>query len=163
MSRINLILLVVLLTGLSACCKKKLYCNPDKLQIMIAGYNRLDVRNIMVKKYKIGDFKKALDSTTFVYTGSAPVVFNKKDTLDFKDYTTTSTTINGVYQGYDWDIYMAGANRENYRVTFIVDSEHRSEMVKCGDDDTKCLNAVGHFVVNGEWRNGNTLWIEKKK
>ncbi|WP_276132219.1 hypothetical protein [Polluticoccus soli] len=157
-------ILFVSLIVTTGCCKKKLYCNPDGLTIIITGYPRLDVRNIIVKKYATGNHRKALDSTTFIYSGTEPIVLNKKDTLVFKDYSTTSTTISGVYQGNDWDIYLPGTpGRENYRVTSIVDAEHRFEMIRCSDHDTKCLNPIGHFVVNDNWKQGDTLWIEKKK
>jgi hypothetical protein len=160
----RLILIAILTLAAAGCCKKKLYCGPDSLKIIISGYPRLDIRNIIIKKYKIGDHKKALDSATFVYSGSAPMVLNKKDTLNFADYKSTSATITGIYPGNDWSVYLPGTPaRENYRVTSIFDAEHRFEMIRCGDHDTKCLNPIGHFVVNDTWKQGETLWIEKKK
>lgn len=131
------------------------------MQIVVSGYNRLDSRTIIIKKYASGNFTKALDSATFVYTGKEATVFGKKDTLYFKDYSTTSATLKNVYIGYDWDISLPSV-RENYRITGIRDIEHRYEMARCGDDDASCINDIGQYVCNGTWAKGNQLLIEKK-
>lgn len=164
MPKLSFAILFAGLLGAAGCCKKKLYCSPDGLTIIITGYPRLDVKTLILKKYAVGNYKKAVDSATFIYSGTEPLTPNKKDTLIFSDYKANATSLTGVYQGFDWDIYLPGTPpRENYRITSIVDAEHRFEMIRCGDHDTKCLNPIGHFIVNGTWTNGDTLWIERKK
>lgn len=158
------ILGLVLLTGIavSSCCMKKNYCHPQKMDITISGYNRLDVHTIMIKKYKTGTFNKAIDSAFFTYAGNAPVVFNKKDTLPFSSYATTSSTINGIYAGNDWDIYLPSA-REHYHITGITEEDHTFEKIKCTDHSSTCTNPINYFTVNNAWQKGGSLWIEKKK
>ena len=146
---------------ISACCKKKVYCTAENLKIAIAGHVRFDVRTITVKKYKIGEFNKALDSTIFTYTGTKPVIIGKRDTLYFTEYTSTSATLLGITQGFDWNVYIPSL-RENYRISKLTDQGHLSEKVKCGDNDATCTNPLAHFVVNEVWTDGNQLWISKK-
>lgn len=148
--------------AVSSCCMKKNYCHPKKLSVTIAGYSRLDVRTIMLKKYKTGVDNKAIDSAIFTYSGSEPAMANKKDTLDFADYATTSSTLDGIYTGNDWAIYMPSV-RENYLITNILDSEHFSEKIRCTDNKSTCFNSIAHFTVNGLWTDSDILWIKKIK
>jgi hypothetical protein len=145
---------------ISACCKKKVYCTAENLKIAIAGHVRFDVRTLMVKKYKIGEFKKALDSTIFTYTGNKPILVGKKDTLYLTEYTANSATLRGITPGFDWDVYIPSL-RENYRITKLTDQGHFSEKVKCGDNDASCINPLAHFTVNEVWTDGDQLWIRK--
>jgi hypothetical protein len=162
MSRIFRLFFFVGGMAFSSCCMKKNYCHSTKLSIIISGYNRLDVHTIIIKKYKAGITNKAIDSAIFTYAGNDPVVVNKKDTLQFTSYSTNSSTINGIYAGNDWAVYLPSA-RENYLITGIGEEDHTFEKIKCTDHSSTCFNPINYFTVNGAWKKDGVLWIEKKK
>lgn len=153
--------LLAITVSLGACCKKKLYCQTGDMKIAIVGYTRSESRNMIVKRYKSWEHDKALDSGTFIYSGNVPLVVNKPDTLWFSDYKAYNNyNIKSITGGNDWAIELPSV-RERYLITAMYDDNHRSEMVKCGDNSTTCTAAITQFVVNESWTEGNVLWIRK--
>jgi hypothetical protein len=157
----SLLFLFAVSLALSACCKKRLYCDSGTLKIAFAGFPRNDVRLIMLKRYKTGDFSKPLDSTTLSYSGNAPVLLNKKDTLWLSDYTSSSPMGNNITWGNDWKIRFIGTTPREYRITSIGDEGRRYQLVKCDDRTTRCTNELSHFSINDDWITGNTIYIHR--
>ena len=156
----GLIIIPILLLA-AGCCKKKIYCPSGEMDIVISGYSRAESRSISIKRYKTGEHEKALDSGTLVYNKTLPALKpNQKDTLSIHDYFSSSYAFTGIRPGNDWLIYLP-AVRESYWITTINDDEHRSELVKCSDNDTRCTAEVAHFSANNQWFDGKAFWIVK--
>lgn len=131
------------------------------MNIVITGYSRSESRSVSIKRYKIGEHEKALDSGTLVYNKTLPTLkAGQKDTLWLNDYFSSSYAFTGIKPGNDWLVYLP-AVRESYLITSVYDNEHRSEMVKCGDNSSTCVAEVSQFTVNNLWFNDNTLWLVK--
>jgi hypothetical protein len=155
------IIILPLLLVAAGCCKKKLYCDNNKMNIVISGYSRSESRSLSIKRYKTGEYTKALDSGTLVYNKTLPALkAGEKDTLFLTDYISSAYAFTGIKPGNDWLIYLP-ALRESYLITTILDNEHRSELISCGDNSTRCLADVAHFSVNNQWMDGSTLWLIK--
>ena len=131
--------------------------------IIISGYSRSESRSVSIKRYKTGEYTKALDSGTLIYNKTLPTLKpNEKDTLFLEDYISSSYAFTGIKPGNDWLIYLP-AVRESYLITSLYDDEHRSELVKCGDNSTRCTAEVAHFTVNNQWMDGKVLWLIRSK
>lgn len=156
------IFLLLIISGFSACCKKRVYCDSGTLKIAFSGFPRNEIKNIYIKRYKIEDSLrgKALDSATFIYTGNTPSIPNQRDTLYLSDYTSNNGMSSNITWGNDWEIRISALERV-YRFTQITDEGHRYDMAKCSDNDTRCTNELNYFLVNGQGINGNTLFIRK--
>lgn len=158
--RIVLLLFIVALT-ITGCCKKRLYCDSGTLKIAFAGFARSDVRLVMLKRYKIGDHSKALDSATLSYAGNAPSMLNKLDTLWLSDYTSNSSMGNNITWGNDWQIRMIGTQPRVYNITTIGEEGHRYDLIKCDDNTARCTNELSYFAINDYWVTGNTTYIQR--
>lgn len=155
------IIIIPVLLAATGCCKKKLYCDNGKMNIVISGYSRSESRTVSIKRYKTGDYTKALDSGTLVYNKTLPTLkAGEKDTLLLGDYLSSTYAFTGIKPGNDWLIYLP-AVRESYIITTLFTDEHRSELVKCGDNSTRCTAEISHYSVNNQWCDGNVLWIVK--
>lgn len=156
-----LLISTVILTGVTACCKRKLYCSPGSLNLAFVGFQRSDIRSFVLRRYDVKDTVryKALDSAQFLYSGNAPVNPGKKDTIWISDYTSNGS-IGAIYYGNDWTITLS-STRGQFSVTTIYDEEHRSDIVGCNDNQASCVNNIAHFTLNGGWNSGNTGYIVK--
>lgn len=153
------ILSVFALLAFGSCCKKRTYCQYDKLNIVFTGFNRSESRTVWLKRYEKGKVVgKALDSAQFIYSGIKPVVTGKPDTLWLSDYSTIGV-LSGVYPGNDWVLVLTGANR-TYTIDLIGDEGHNYEIVKCGNEDG-CINKVSHYALSGAYSNSNTAYIKR--
>lgn len=154
------VLVVALLAGVSACCKKRTYCNGEKLNIIFTGFDHEAVRTVVLKRYLIGDEArtKALDSSVLINT--ALVVPGKPDTSRLKDYKTNTGKLDGVYFGNDWIMTIPGIDR-TYHIHGILEGDNRFTKVKCSDNETKCANTIKTFVVGGLWVESNTMYVQK--
>lgn len=151
--------LFVLLTGLSACCKRKFYCKPEALKVAFVGFSRTEIRNITLKRYSENDtgYRKAIDSSQLVYSGNAPVVANKKDTLWLSDYTSNGD-LDAIYDGNNWRLLITNL-KYDYYITDIADEEHRYDIGGCGDKEKTCTNLIRSISLNGNTSWGTTLYL----
>jgi hypothetical protein len=153
------LLLIFGVLFLSACCKKRLYCDSGKLDIYFSGFQRAEINSIIIKRYKIGETDSAaLDSGLFVYTGNTPQMPNKRDTLSLSDYTSNNGMSTRLIWGNDWKIQVPALQR-TYTFKELTDVGNRVQLVKCEDDDTKCINEIGSYTVGGLPIGGKTLYI----
>ena len=155
-------LLVLMMATVGGCCKRKQYCDFQELNILIIGFDRGASRSIIVKRYAQWDNArtKALDSTQYIYNGTAPVVPGRPDTLRFSDYTPTSGPQNRIKAGNDWVLTLPAVNYR-YHISDIRDDGHHSEIVRCNDDETKCTKGISSFNVNGNQWGGSNFYISK--
>lgn len=154
-----------LLAGISACCKKRAYCSHEALNIAFTGFDRSQVRTLVLKRYSIGDKerRKAIDSAQYVNNSTITTQPGKPDTSRFSSYTiTTGAPLNGVVYGFDYTIYFASMNK-TYSITDIKEGDNRYQIVPCKDNDTKCANSINNYAIDGFWVAGtNTLYIKKQ-
>lgn len=148
-------MLLVSTVVISSCCKKRRYCDAGQIDFAIVGYERIQSRHIVLKKYAIGGIKP-LDSGRYVYNGNRPDTFDI-DTLYFADYTTVDNRLK-VTAGNDWEIHIPGAGRV-FKISEIIESDNRYEMVRCGDDETKCNKQVTGYLMNGQWLTTSFIFI----
>lgn len=159
MYRLSAILLS--LTFLSSCCEKKIYCSSELFDFAFTGFDRSEVRSFTLRRYPKGNqWGRVLDSAQYIYYGQAPVT-TRPDTLPFADYRTIGS-LSGITADNDWAIYLP-ATRKTYYITTIFTDDKKSQLVRCGDDQTSCTSAITNFSINGEWQNGGFIYIEKGK
>lgn len=159
MYRLIAIIITVLL--LPSCCEKKIYCSSQLLDFAFTGFDRSEVRSFTLRRYKKGDqWGPVLDSAQFIYYGQAPVT-GRPDTLPFADYRTVGN-LKGIAADNDWAIYLP-ATRKTYYITTIFTDEKKSQLVRCGDDNTNCTSAITNFSINSDWQNGGFIYIQKGK
>ncbi len=150
----------------SSCCKKRRICDGETLRIAFTGYDRSEVRNVLLKRYLRGDKirTKALDSIQLVNNKPISTVTNKPDTSWLSDYTATAVGngTNAVRYGYDWVLIITSTNT-GYKIADIYEGDNRYTTVPCRDGDTKCTNSIKSYSINDFWVESNTLYIPKKK
>lgn len=129
------------------------------MKIAFVGFNRTESRLLMLKRYKLWEYDKTLDSAQLTYTGDQPYNPNKPDTLWLSEYKSDGL-IRDVYHGNDWQITILGASR-SYLITEIHQSDHLSELISCTDNKTSCENPMIDFKINGSVTEGNTVYIIK--
>lgn len=158
---IVLLLLIGIATGMSSCCKKKVYCKDAVLDFSFTGFLRQEVRSFTLRRYaKDSNFEKVLDSAQFIYAAAAPVT-SRPDTLPLSDYMTVNS-INGISRENDWVIYLPATKKEFY-ISDIGDNGNRSILVRCGDKEKSCVADIIHLSINGRWKEGGFLYIEEGK
>jgi hypothetical protein len=157
----RLILSLMAAMLVAGCCKKKLYCQSGSLTVAFVGFTRTESRSVSIKRYERGTTDKAIDSGTFIYNGSQPVVAGKKDTLWLSEYQSSSYVFTGIKPANDWQIYLPFL-RLNYHLKDMYDNGNRSTLVKCGDEETTCTAPMAHLVVNDYWMETDTLYIIKQ-
>ncbi len=157
----SILLLFAVTFSLGSCCKKRVVCDKETLNIVFTGFDRSAIRNIMLKRYTKGDSvrKKAIDSATYI--NNTPVqVSNKPDTLAFSTYTMTTGTAFSVQYGYDYQLTITSMNK-NFLITDIYEKDDRYQKVPCKDHDTKCVNGIKSYAIDYKWTESNTLYIRK--
>jgi hypothetical protein len=159
MSKGFIFLILLSITGLSSCCKKRVYCKAGELKIAFVGYPRSDIRAVSIRRYKTDVFNKALDSAQLNLNVNLPVVPNKKDTIWLSDYSTTGA-VKAVTLGNDWNLTLT-ATGENFRISSIGDQGNLYQIEKCSGKETDCTNGVSHFFSNGVWHESDTYYIQK--
>lgn len=143
----------------TACCKKRVYCTSGNIDVAFCGFQRSEVRTIVLKRYKIGDYSKALDSAQFIYNGNKPIPTKGKDTLWLSDYTTVGLLKN-ITADNNWDIYDPYTSK-GYLINTITQDGHIFQLEKCSGKETQCFNNVTGFSMNGVWYTTNKLYIQK--
>ncbi len=155
----RLLVFSFLLFTLPSCCEKKVYCRSGQFDFAFTGFDRSEVRSFTLRRYKQGDqWGPVLDSAQFIYYGQAPVA-GWPDTLPFADYRSVGD-LDGITAGNDWAIYLP-ATRKTYFITTIFTEDKRSQLVRCGDDETSCVSAITNFSINDNWQNGGFIYIQK--
>ncbi|MCB0697073.1 MAG: hypothetical protein KDC07_06895 [Chitinophagaceae bacterium] len=151
-------LLLSVLT-ISSCCHKKVYCTSETLDFAFTGFDRNEVRNFTLRRFaKDNPWGEVLDSAQFIYYGSAAVTL-KPDTLQFSDYRTIGN-LDGITSDNDWAIYLPATGKIFYFTT-IFDDNNKSQLVRCGDDNTTCSKAITYFSINNDWQRGDFLYLQK--
>lgn len=146
---------------MSSCCEKKIYCSSELLDFAFTGFDRSEVRSFTLRRYKKGDqWGAVLDSVQYIYYGQAPVT-SRPDTIPFADYRTVGN-IKGIAADNDWGIYLP-ATRKVYYITTIFTEDKKSQLVRCGDDNSSCSSAITNFSINSEWQSGGHIYIQKGK
>jgi hypothetical protein len=154
---IGYIVLTALLLGGSSCCQKRGYCEPGKLNVAFVGFSRTESRYVMLKRYKIGESKKALDSAQFIYNGTKAYNPAQTDTLMFSEYST-SGVLEGIKTDNDWELTLTSTGHK-YKFTSVNNGGPRYEVIKCNGKEAGCVNEIANYTVNDQWREGNTLYI----
>ncbi len=158
---INALLIVAAVLVLPSCCKKRTFCSNEQLKIAFTGFDRSSIRTVILKRYTPGDKEKikALDSAQLV--NNTPVtVGSKPDTSWLGNYTITSGSLQGISYGNDWVVFLPAINR-TIRFTDIYEGDNRYTKVKCGDNDTKCVNNIKSYAIEGFWVESNIAYIKK--
>lgn len=130
------------------------------MKIAFVGFNRTESRLLMLKRYKLWEYDKVLDSAQLTYAGDQPYNPNKPDTLWLSEYKSDGL-IRDIYHGNDWQIIILGSASRSYLITEINQSEHISELISCTDNKTTCENPMIYFKFNGDITDGSTLYIVK--
>ncbi len=154
------ILFIALLVGASACCKKRTYCDGERLNIIFTGFDHEAVRSVVLKRYSRGEkeFTKALDSSVLV--NSAAAITGKPDTSKLNTYKVNTGKLDGVRFGSDWKLVITSLDKEFY-ISDIYEGDNRYTKVQCKDNNTKCTNGIKSYVIGGLWVEDNTLYIRK--
>ena len=158
----NALLIAVSILALPSCCKKRTFCSNEQLKIAFTGYDRSSIRTVMLKRYMMGDkvMNKALDSAQLVNNTPLSTIAGKPDTSWLSNYTITSGTLQGVTYGNDWVLYLPAINR-TIRFTDIYEGDNRYTKVPCKDNDTKCVNNIKSYAIEGFWLESGTAYIKK--
>lgn len=148
--------------GLSSCCKKRVSCERESLNIAFTGFDRSIVRNITLKRYVKGDTerKKALDSATYINSSNVTVVAGKPDTVWLSSYNLSTGTAFGIQYGNDYVLTITSFNR-SFLIADIYEGDNRYQKVPCKDNDTKCANTIKSYSVDGFWVESNKLYIRR--
>jgi hypothetical protein len=155
------IILLLPVLFFTSCCKKRVYCTSGNIGIAFTGFTRTESRSLILKRYAIGnEYKKAIDSSRLVYTGNAPVVLKKPDTLWLSDYSVSTGIIKDIIWGNEYVIEMP-VNGRRFQIDAIANEGHNFEMAKCGDNGATCTNPIAAFAVNGGYIYGNKTYIGK--
>lgn len=161
MNRISGIVLlsIVCIFTLSACCEKKIYCGASPLDFAFVGFTQSEVRSFTIRRFIKGDqWGKAIDSAQYIYSGGGNVT-GKIDTFYLENYNTISD-YDGILVNYDWGIYLP-ATGKTFFITTIFDDNNISKLVRCGDDETSCTRSITNFSINDSWQNGNFAYLVK--
>jgi len=158
----NTLLIAATVVMLPSCCKKRTFCSNEQIKIAFTGYDRSSIRTVILKRYDVGDkvMNKAIDSAQLVNNTPVNVVAGKPDTSWLSSYTITSGSLQGVSYGNDWVIYLPAISK-TIRFTDIYTGDNRFVKVKCGDNDTKCVNNIKSYAIEGFWVESNTAYIKK--
>ena len=157
--RKNLVVLSAVCLLASACCKKRVYCTSGSIEVAFTGFQRAETRTIVLKRYKVNDHSKALDSAQFIYNGSKPIPVKGNDTLWLSDYTTVGLLKN-ITADNDWEIYNPYTGR-HYLINSISQEGHTFQLEKCSGKETQCFNKITGFGINGGWNASDKLYIQK--
>ncbi len=147
--------------GISSCCKKRVVCDGESLNIAFTGFDRSTIRTVILKRYVRGDKerKKALDSTQLV--NNRPVtVTGKPDTSWLSDYTITSAGPTSVRYGNDWVLQLTSSG-QTFLIADIFEGDNRYTTAPCRDGDTKCTNNLRSYSIDGFWVESNKLYIKR--
>ncbi|OSZ79598.1 hypothetical protein CAP35_15515 [Chitinophagaceae bacterium IBVUCB1] len=156
-----IIVLTVLIAGLQACCKKRVVCSDEALQVVFTGFDRSTIRTIVLKRYMRGDKvrSKAIDSVQLV-NNKPLTVSAKPDTSFLSDYTITTAGPTGIRYGNDWALQFT-SNGQTYIIADIFNGDNRDTKVPCRDGDTKCTNNIKSYSIDGFWVESNRLFVRK--
>ena len=154
------VILLLAVVGISACCKKRLYCESGSLNIAFVGFPRMETRTLLIKKFNRYEDIKAVDSGFFIYAGKTPSQTNKIDTLWLSDYVSNNGMSNRLTTGYDWRITLTGVDR-SYDFNEIVSSGKRYEIVGCNEALSPCIDELARFNFGGTTLGGNTVYIRR--
>lgn len=159
---INALLIAATVLVLPSCCKKRTFCSNEQLKVAFTGFDRSSIRTVILKRYTTGDKEKikALDSAQLVNNTPVSPVVGKPDTSWLSNYTLTSGSLQGISYGNDWVVFLPAINR-TFRFTDIYEADNRYVKVKCGDNDTKCVNSIKSYAIEGFWVESNTAYIKK--
>ena len=162
MRYLSILLLPVLCIMLNSCCKKRVLCDKQTLNIRFTGFDRSIIRNISLKRYTKDDpeRKKAIDSGTYIITTSVTVQPGKADTVALSSYTLSTGTAFSVQYGYDYVLTITSFNR-SFLLKDIIDGDNRYQKVACKDNNTKCENSIKSYSIDGFWVESGTLYIRK--
>lgn len=148
--------------SLSSCCKKRTFCSNENLKIAFVGFDRSNIRTVILKRYMVGDKvkNKAIDSAQLVNNSAVVIVAGKPDTVLLSNYSITSGSLHGVSYGNDWVLYLPAINR-TLNITDIYDGDNRFVKVPCKDNETKCSNSIKSYAIEGFWVESSSLYIRK--
>lgn len=139
----------------TSCCKKRVYCNSGDVDFAFVGYERVEARTFVLRRYAAGG-EEPLDSARYVYNGNRPDTF-KVDTLYFSEFTTTDMQMV-ITAGNDWEVYMPYADK-TLKFFEITEADHRFDLVRCDDNKTSCIKPVTGFLLNGQWVNNDMVYL----
>lgn len=150
----------IILLSAASCCRKRAYCDSATLNFAFTGFKKTEIRSFILRRYAIGNqWGKALDSATYVYTGTGSES-PAGDTVELSDYSTVGN-LGGITAGNDWGIYLPALGK-TFFITTIFENDKRYELVKCGDDETRCSKDIRNFSVNDGWKDGGFAYLDKK-
>ena len=137
-------------------------CDKQTLNIMFTGFDRSIIRNISLKRYMkdAPEHTKAIDSGTYIITTTVNVLPGRADTVAFSSYTLSTGTAFSVQYGYDYVLTITSFNR-SFLIKDFYDGDNRYQKVPCKDNDTKCVNGIKSYSVDGFWVESDKMYIRK--
>ena len=137
-------------------------CDKQPLNILFTGFDRSYIRNISLKRYMKDDpiRTKAIDSGTYIITTTVNVQPGKADTVAFSNYTLSTGAAFSVQYGYDYVLTITSVNH-SYLIQNIYEGDNRYQKVKCSDNNTKCVNKIKTYSIDGFWIDSDVMYIRK--